>query len=264
MKSHGQLGNTEKDLQPAHYTHLPSYINEMLYGGFIDDWIMQHEERSTLIHLLDRLSPSVAIEIGTAKGGSLSVLSHYAEKVYSLDINSHSDLSSRFSNVEFIVGRSQITLPPLLQKLQADGIGIQFVLIDGEHTRDGVKQDIENLLQYKPLQPLYVVLHDSFNPNCRQGMIDASWESSSYVHAVELDFLTGRLEPDMRMTCGFALALMLPWERQGKLNMSSDRHLLYEQVLHCTTSVEAKWKRILKKMIKKMNRYLIHLKHQIN
>ena len=32
-----------------------------------------------------------------------------------------------------------------------------------------------------------VILHDSFNPECREGMRTANWAANPQVHAVELD-----------------------------------------------------------------------------
>lgn len=194
---------------------------------------MTEAERCTLIMLLNEIKPECAIEIGTYKGGSLSVLSRFSKKVYTLDIDPtfSTQFGKNFLNVEFITGPSQETLPPLLQRLQETGIGIDFVLIDGDHSRNGVKRDIENLLKYHPIRPLYVIMHDSFNPGCRQGMIEANWSVNPYVHFVELDFVPGQLSSSAdfyrQMWCGFALALLLPVERKGEPNIQRSGELSY-------------------------------------
>ena len=51
------------------------------------EWQMSRAEKYCLINLLQNINPSVAIEIGTYKGGSLQVLNKYAKEVYSLDIS---------------------------------------------------------------------------------------------------------------------------------------------------------------------------------
>jgi len=201
-------------------------IREVVFEGYLQSSQMSDAERCTIIMLLDKLRPECAIEVGTAGGGSLSMIARYAKKAYSLDIDPtcRERFHSRFPNVEFIVGDSKETLPRLLRTLEASNEKLAFVLIDGLHTSEGVKADIENLLAYKPTCPLYVALHDSFNPECRSGMAAADWASSPFVHHVELDFVGGqfnRIETNgtREMWCGLALALMLPEPRQGELGI---------------------------------------------
>ena len=169
-------------------------IREVVFEGYLQSSQMSDAERCTIIMLLDKLRPECAIEVGTAGGGSLSMIARYAKKAYSLDIDPtcRERFHSRFPNVEFIVGDSKETLPRLLRTLEASNEKLAFVLIDGLHTSEGVKADIENLLAYKPTCPLYVALHDSFNPECRSGMAAADWASSPFVHHVELDFVGGQ------------------------------------------------------------------------
>lgn len=165
------------DISLAKYTHLPNSINKLLFGEYIDNWIMQHEERLMLIALLSKIRPECAIEIGTKDGGSLSAIAKFSKKVYTIDIDPTCSerIGRKYSNVEFVTGLSEETLIPLIQRLQEDNVGLEFILIDACHTRQAVRQDIENLLHIiRPTLPLYVVLHDSFSPECRQGMIEAN------------------------------------------------------------------------------------------
>lgn len=130
---------------------------------------MSPSEQAAMILLLQNLKPSVAIEIGTKLGGSLQVLARFSKKVYSLEIDPEVErrLAGKYPNVEFIIGPSTETLPPLLKRLEAEQANLGFVLVDGDHTTKGVKSDINNVLEFKPRHPLYVVMHDSFNPECR-------------------------------------------------------------------------------------------------
>lgn len=223
-------------------------IRDVVFEGYLQSSQMSDAERCSMIMLLDKLRPECAIEVGTADGGSLSMIARYAKKVYSLDIDPtcKERFQSRFPNAEFVVGDSRKTLPTLLRTLQASNEKLAFVLIDGLHTFAGVKADIENVLAYVPTCPLYVALHDSFNPECRRGMAAADWASSPFVHYVELDFVSGqfnRIETSgaRNMWCGLALALMLPERREGDLIINEDERPLYDAVFrlsaHRTQSI---------------------------
>ncbi len=189
-----------------------------------------------LISLLEALRPEYAIEIGTAQGGSLAALARFAKRVYTLDIDPtcRQRLEPHFPQVEFVTGHSRQTLPLLLQRLQTAQCPLSFILIDGDHSRQGVRQDIENILKYRPLRPLLVVLHDSFNPECRQGMLEANWAMSPYVHQVELDYVTGVFlaRPDRyrEMWGGLAIAQLYPSERQQPLVIQTESDLLFQTV----------------------------------
>ena len=100
---------------------------------------MMPAERCVLVMLLQELRPEYAIEIGTSYGGSLSVLSRFAQHVYTLDINPvfHQQLQDKYSNVEFITGNSNDTFPALLANLQASRANLGLILIDGDHSRSG-------------------------------------------------------------------------------------------------------------------------------
>ena len=181
-------------------------------SGLHDQWQMLDSERAMLLALLSRLKPQCAIEVGVYRAGSLGVLAPHAAKVYALDIDPGcaASYADRFPNVEFITGPSGTTLPALLDRLQASGESVDFVLIDADHTAAGVRGDIESVLRYRPAKrPLYLVMHDSFNPECRRGMKEANWEANPHVHTVEIDFVVGMMvgadaPPRIRGRCGVA------------------------------------------------------------
>ena len=97
------------------------------------------------------------------------------------------------------------------------------MLIDGDHTEDGLRMDIKHMLEYIPQKELWVLMHDSFNPGCRSAIVDTPWEDYPYVHFVDVDFVPGIITPcgDFKgqMWGGFALAVIketkckLPLER---------------------------------------------------
>src|SRR5512135_3720002 len=124
-------------------------------------WMMSPAEQAALVFLLEHLRPKVAIEIGTRFGGSLQVLGQFCDRVYSLDINPEvpQRLDGRFPNVEYLVGPSAQTLPPLIDRLQREGAELSFTLVDGDHSAEEVRKDIDNLLQFRPTVPFYIITH---------------------------------------------------------------------------------------------------------
>jgi hypothetical protein len=206
-------------------------INQALENNGLQYWEMSPSERVALIFLLEYLKPKVAIEIGTRHGGSLQVISHFSGRVYSLDIDPEvpARLKGQFHNVEYLIGPSRQTLPPLLQILQRDHADVGFVLVDGDHSSDGVRNDIDNILQFRPTSPLYIVMHDSFNPGCRLGLRQAKWAANPFVHAVELDFVAGLVQPTPafrnQLWGGLAMAILLPYERRGRFEITARAEL---------------------------------------
>jgi len=221
-------------------------------SGNADDWLMIDAERSAFLTLVSTLKPRCAIEVGVYKAGSLAVLAAHCEKVYALDIDPACEsYAGNFPNVTFMIGPSQRTLPTLLDSIQTSGEPLDFVLIDAVHTEKGVRGDIESVLRYRPHQPLYIVMHDSFNPGCRKGIKEAPWSENPHVHFVELDFITGRFVNDeeasdyRQMWCGFALATLLPQIRAGKLVVRENESLLFQAALRHSVYYENSWNPIV-------------------
>ena len=214
-----------------------------------DEWLMTDAERATLHSLLTTLKPQCAIEVGVYRAGSLAILASHSRKVYALDKDRacESAYASRFPNVEFITGLSQDTLPKLIDRMQASGEALDFVLIDADHSAEGIRRDINNVLRYRPRRPLYIIMHDSFNPECRQGMMQANWANNPHAHMVELDFVVGRFitkeEGDSyrQMWCGFALGVLLPEKRQGDFIMRENESLTYQAALRHSVYRLHKW-----------------------
>lgn len=196
---------------------------QRLYPGCLTaEWQMTDSERLAMTGLLHRHKPRMAIEIGTYRGGSLSLISQYAKNVISIDIDpAIPERYSHFKNVRFITGYSQEVLPPLLDELERAGIAVDFVLIDGDHSAAGVKRDIELVISRIPLAPMFIMLHDGFNPECRRGMLEADWQSSAHVRWVDTDFIPGRVieagAGTGEMWGGLGCAYLTPERRDGPL-----------------------------------------------
>lgn len=159
-------------------------------------WEMTNSEKISLLLLLININPKISIEIGTKQGGSLQLISKYSDKVYSLDIDPMvKDLEPVFKNVEFIIGDSKNTLPNLLQQLQAKGETPDFIFIDGDHSSEGVRQDITNALSTNITKTLTILMHDSFNPDCRKGMLQVDYTINKNIQLVDIDFIQGIYSP---------------------------------------------------------------------
>lgn len=224
--------SAENQLQPT-----VSSWQEILYPCCLcENWQMNESERMGLTSVLHRIKPHCAIEIGTYKGGSLSLISQYAEVVFSIDIDpSIPEKFKQFSNVSFFTGPSQIILPALLRELDQAEIAVDFVLIDGDHSTEGIKRDIEIMLTYIPKSPMFIMMHDGFNPKCRQGMLAAQWEKSPYVHWVDLDFIPGRVVEhggggDGEMWGGLALAYFHPIKRTQSFRVDASSQRIFERM----------------------------------
>lgn len=195
---------------------------------------MTRNERYCFKTLLEKLKPKISIEIGTLKGGSLQVLTLNSEKVYAIDIDPTLEqrLKDKFPNVVFLMGDSRDIVPKLIKELEKNNESIEFALIDGDHTALGVKADIENIISYVPTNRLNIILHDSFNPECRNGMKAVNYNANKYVHYVELDYISGVFEPNdgvrKEMWGGFAHIVLLNEQRQGNLQIYESQKKLYD------------------------------------
>ncbi|GJD23290.1 hypothetical protein RIVM261_082460 [Rivularia sp. IAM M-261] len=215
-----------------------SWENLLYPNCLLNRWQMHDSERMALNGLLARHQPKCSVEIGTYYGGSLSLISQYSGVVFSIDIDPEVPMRvPAMENVSFLIGKSQDVVPLLFQALDEADIPIDFILIDGDHSADGVLRDINIILSYVPKQPLFVMMHDSFNPECRRGIMTAKWQDCPYVAWVEVDFVPGRIiEGDDNaakgeMWGGLALALLLPTPRQGHLTINASTTGFYDLAL---------------------------------
>jgi cephalosporin hydroxylase len=121
-------------------------------------WQMSTCERFALEHVVRDASPDVAIEIGTYQGGSLRVLSSFAKDVATVDIDPTvpDRLASTFPRVRFCTGDSSKILDELLAEYTAAGRSVGLILIDGDHSREGVGRDVRAILRWRPNCPCVV------------------------------------------------------------------------------------------------------------
>jgi len=210
---------------------------EILYPNCLcEHWQMNNSERLALTTLLSRHIPQCSIEIGTYKGGSLSLISQFSKMVFSIDIDpTVSEKFGFFKNVTFLTGFSNVSLPLLLKSLDYEQVPVDFILVDGDHSAEGVKKDLNLVLSYIPKKPLFIMMHDSFNPECRRGMLEADWNKCPYVQWVDLDFVPGRIiengsTSDGEMWGGLALAYLTPAIKDCPLIIERSANTMYELI----------------------------------
>jgi glycosyltransferase involved in cell wall biosynthesis len=220
--------------------------DDILYPDLISaGWQMNESEKLAITALLARIKPKCSIEVGTYKGGSLSLISQFSEMVFSIDIDPDVGKilkrTGAFENVSFLVGPSEAVLPALLRELADEGVSVDFVLIDGDHSAEGVLRDINSFLEYTPKSPVFMLVHDSFNPGCRSGMLQANWQQSPYVQWVDLDFIPGRLVEHGgggagELWGGLAMAYCSPLRRSGPIEIRCSQSKTFEIIKNSASS----------------------------
>lgn len=213
---------------------LTEMVTTDLKGWPARDWFMEPAERLALFCMLDHLRPEVAIEIGTQRGGSLQALVRFCKTVYAIDVDPACKTLGTLGGTATVIyktGPSAEMLPRVLVELKAKAADLGFILIDGDHSADGVRRDIENAIAWVPRRSTYIVLHDAMNPSVRAGIRAADWGRSPHVHQVEVDFVPGILVEDNATWGGFALAVMRAMPRAGTLTVSARYQGMYDRLV---------------------------------
>ena len=157
-------------------------------------WQMTAGERAALDGLLRNLAPALSIEIGTAEGGSLRCIAERSAEVDSFDVvPAHDDGWPALPNVTVHTGDSHALLPETLAEFDRSGRRVDFALVDGDHTVDGVRRDVEDLLASGAVTNTVILLHDTSNEEVREGLEAVDYGAYPKVAAVDLDFVPGYL-----------------------------------------------------------------------
>ncbi len=154
-------------------------------------WQMSYGERAAFEGLVSQVSPKLAVEIGTAEGGSLKRIAAHSDEVHSFDLVAPVDEVAQLENVTFHTGDSHQLLVEFLEHTAAEQRSIDFVLIDGDHSADGVKRDILDVLGSDAVVRTIIVLHDTFNPEVRRGIEAAHVQDHPKVALFDLDLVPG-------------------------------------------------------------------------
>jgi hypothetical protein len=158
------------------------------------DWAMTPGERAALEGVVGMLKPSLSIEIGTHRGGSLEPISTHSQAVHAFDVVRHPEVTDeRFPNVTFHIGNSHELLPEFLAQLATAGTNVDFVLVDGDHSAPGVQRDVEDLLSSPSVGNTVILLHDTLNERVRAGLEQIDYSAIGKVRIVDLDFVQGKV-----------------------------------------------------------------------
>lgn len=144
------------------------------------DWLMSTREKLGLIGLLYCLKPKKVLELGYHRGGATKWLSELSEQVISVDVNEFvSNAPNLFDNVD------AWNCPTLeaATRIKKENLFFDLAIIDADHSRNAVSADINAIINHSDI----ILMHDSFNPDCRKGMMDALKNQKS--HSYYLDFI---------------------------------------------------------------------------
>ncbi len=167
------------------------------------------------------------------------MIAEYSKRVISFDLDPElkNTLGNRFANVDFVTGYSQQTLPAIIEDLNIKGQSPEFVLVDGDHSEHGVRDDVNLILKIKPQRPMVILMHDGFNPDCRRGMQSAAWAECPYAQYVDIDFVSGLYAASSydtaeagSMWSGLGGALLTPEPRNGDLVIRQSQQKVFESV----------------------------------
>lgn len=159
-------------------------------------WQMTLGERAAMEGVLAQRKPRLAIEIGTAEGGSLRRIAAYAEEVHSFDLVLPQVSLEEMPNVTLHTGDSHQLLPEALQRFAEEERNVDFVLVDGDHSADGVRRDLDDLLSSPAVADSVIVIHDVTNEQVRSGLDAVRYEAYPKVAHVNLDFVPGYMFRD--------------------------------------------------------------------
>ena len=164
---------------PGNLTDVTSYAGEIDLGALnvithAPVW-MTRAERLLLFTLTFTLRPARYLEIGTLHGGSALIVCSALDALHSnarmvcLDPKPqiapvHLDVLKHRATV--ITGYSPDALP---QAQQAAGGPFDLVLIDGDHSRNGVVRDANGVLPFVA-KGAHILFHDCHNPGVRSGI----------------------------------------------------------------------------------------------
>jgi hypothetical protein len=172
---------------------------------------MSFGERAAVEGVLALSKPRISIELGTAQGGSLERIAAHSAEVHTFDLVDPPFDRSRFENVRFHIGDSHELLPQLLAELATAEKSVDFVLVDGDHSADGVRQDLVDLLESPAVARTLILLHDTAHEVVRRGIENVRFEAYPKVAYLELDFVAGYLfrEPSLKYELWGGLGLVV-------------------------------------------------------
>jgi len=174
-------------------------------------WQMTLGERAAIEGVLAQLKPRLAIEIGSADGGGLRRIAAHSEEVHSIDLVPPQMPVEEMPNVTLHTGDSHQLLPEALERFAEQGHKVDFVLVDGDHSAEGIRRDLDDLLSSPAVANTVILIHGVTNEQVRSGLDTVRYVAYPKVAHVNLDFVPGymRREPDHRHELAGGLGLVI-------------------------------------------------------
>ena len=159
-----------------------------------DPWQMTLGERAALEGLLARLRPELAIEIGTAEGGSTRCLARHCREIHRFDLAHPEGLTDELPDARHAHRRqpraaagasSRGSPPPAARSTSCSSTATTRA--------EGVRRDLEDLLASPAARRTVIVAHDTANEDVRAGLLASGFEDHPAVAFADLDFVAGHL-----------------------------------------------------------------------
>jgi predicted O-methyltransferase YrrM len=169
------------------------------------DTEMSPGEQATLAGVLAMVSPQTSLEIGTYRGGSLARIAAFSGHVHTFDLVSH--VESHLPDVDYHLGDSAVTVPRVLSELEKEGTAVDFVLVDGDHSRSGAYLDACNVFDSDATAEAVILFHDIANEGVRAAVKDAL-EGRDF-RFVDLSFAVSAQTPPLLGECWGGIGLVV-------------------------------------------------------
>jgi predicted O-methyltransferase YrrM len=164
-------------------------MNSQLISALSDDdppWHMSQSERMSLLGVVSLIRPETVLEIGSNEGGCTKWLSSFSGRVYSVDIvNRLPESIKALKNVSFLHMNSN----DAFEYFKSINVHFDLIVIDGDHSYEGCRNDLFNAINCGSI----IMCHDSYNPPCRQGYIDAVKSFNNQSIYYNMDFVQGSI-----------------------------------------------------------------------
>ena len=147
-------------------------------------WLMSPVERFVLLGLLELLRPARTLELGHRFGGCTEWLCRYSGEVHSVDLDiAVVESCKRWPNAHPVQADTQSALRDFASR----NLRFDFALVDADHAFASARDDLLGAVRLADV----VVLHDSFNPECRAGYLAALEQVDAYA---DLDLADGHIQ----------------------------------------------------------------------